>query len=112
MRLAIYARVTTTDKGQGLETQLQALRKHCARMGLEIVSESADVSPATDLRNRKQWRQLMDRCARPQPGFKAILVLSFDRVFRSAKDLYHAFQVMEANNITLLSAMDSEMTTA
>ena len=112
MRLAIYARVTTTDKGQGLETQLHALREHCARMGWEVVSESADVSQATDLRNRKQWRQLMDRCARPQPGFKAILVLSFDRAFRSAKDKYHAFQVMEANNITLMSAMASEMTTA
>ena len=110
MRLAIYARVTTTDKGQGLETQLHALREHCARMGWEIVSECTDISSATDLRNRKQWRRLMDRCARPQPGFKAILVLSFDRAFRSAKDLYHALQVMDQNDIGLVSVTDNSDT--
>ena len=49
----------------------------------------------------------MDRCARPQPGFKAILVLSFDRAFRSAKVLYHALQVMDQNDIVLVSVADN-----
>ena len=112
MRVAIYTRVSTADGDHQLESQLHALREHCARMGWEVVSESADVSPATDLRNRKQWRQLMDRCARPQPGFEAILVFKFDRACREIRDLFDSFQVMEMNQIKLVSATDLETITA
>ena len=107
MRVALYTRASNANRGQDPETQLLSLREHCARMGWEIVSECTDISSATDLRNRKQWRRLMDRCARPQPGFKAILVLSFDRAFRSAKVLYHALQVMDQNDIVLVSVADN-----
>ena len=110
MQVITYCRASTTAPGHDSQTQLLALREHCAHMGWEIVSECTDISSATDLRNRKQWRRLMDRCARPQPGFKAILVLSFDRAFRSAKVLYHALQVMDQNDIGLVSVTDNSDT--
>ena len=54
----------------------------------------------------------MDRCARPQPGFEAILVLKFDRACREIRDLFDSFQVMEMNKIKLVSATDLETITA
>jgi DNA invertase Pin-like site-specific DNA recombinase len=38
-RVAIYARVSTDDKGQDPENQLRQLRYWCARMGYPIVRE-------------------------------------------------------------------------
>jgi DNA invertase Pin-like site-specific DNA recombinase len=36
MRIALYARVSTEDKGQDPENQLVQLREWCARSGYEI----------------------------------------------------------------------------
>lgn len=76
-------------------------------MGWEIASEYLDIASARDLRNRKQWRELMDRCARPRPGFQSILVFKLDRAFRSVKHMYEAFQVMEVNDIAFVSSTDN-----
>jgi len=38
-RVALYARVSTVDKGQDPETQLLALREYVARRGLVPVGE-------------------------------------------------------------------------
>ena len=107
MRVALYARVSTADKDQDPETQLFALRDYCGSFGWEIASEYLDIASARDLRNRKQWRELMDRCARPRPGFQSILVFKLDRAFRSVKHMYEAFQVMEVNDIAFVSATDN-----
>src|SRR5262245_25925962 len=42
MRVAIYARVSTDDKGQDPENQLRQLRAWCANVGNEIVREYVD----------------------------------------------------------------------
>ena len=42
MKAAIYARVSTPDKGQSPEMQLRELREYCQRRGLEIVGEYTD----------------------------------------------------------------------
>ena len=41
-RVAIYARVSTVDKGQDPETQLMALRDYAERRGFAIVTEYID----------------------------------------------------------------------
>ena len=41
-RVAIYARVSTIDKGQDPETQLLALRDYVARRGLALAGEYVD----------------------------------------------------------------------
>ena len=112
MKVITYVRASTTAPGHNSQTQLHALREYCARMGWEVVSEYEDVAPANNLQNRKRWRQLMDRCARPQPGFEAILVFKFDRACREIRDLFDSFQVMEMNKIKLVSATDLETITA
>jgi DNA invertase Pin-like site-specific DNA recombinase len=42
MRVAIYARVSTDDKGQDPENQPRQLRAWCANAGNEIVREYVD----------------------------------------------------------------------
>ncbi len=41
-RVAIYARVSTVDKGQDPETQLIALREYAERRGFILVGEYLD----------------------------------------------------------------------
>ena len=41
-RIAVYARVSTTNHGQNVDTQLLPLRDYAERRGLEIVSEYVD----------------------------------------------------------------------
>jgi DNA invertase Pin-like site-specific DNA recombinase len=43
MRVAIYARVSTDDKGQDPENQLAQLRQWCATAGHPIVEEYVDL---------------------------------------------------------------------
>ena len=64
MRVAIYARVSTSDKDQDPETQLLALRDYCAAQGWDIAGEYVDHAPANDLAHRVHWRRLLDDAAR------------------------------------------------
>ena len=43
MRVALYARVSTSDKGQDPQMQLRELREYCQRRGWEIAGEYVDV---------------------------------------------------------------------
>ena len=42
MRIALYGRVSTDDKGQDPENQLRQLREWCAQAGTTIVHEYID----------------------------------------------------------------------
>src|SRR5579864_4118462 len=81
MRVGIYARVSTSDKDQEPETQLQPLREFAAAQGWTVAGEFVDHASATDLRGRTAWRDLLDRAARRRVDL--ILVWKLDRAFRS-----------------------------
>ncbi|MBI4337348.1 MAG: recombinase family protein, partial [Chloroflexi bacterium] len=59
-RVALYARVSTSDKEQDPETQLLALRDFCQAQGWAAYREYVDQAPANDLAHRTAWRQLLD----------------------------------------------------
>jgi DNA invertase Pin-like site-specific DNA recombinase len=84
MRAAIYARVSTADKDQNPETQLLPLREFTAAQGWAVVGEFTDRAPATDLRARTAWRELLDHAARRRVDL--VLVWRIDRAFRSVLD--------------------------
>ena len=42
MKSALYARVSTKDKGQDVENQLRQLREFCRKQGWEVVQEYID----------------------------------------------------------------------
>ena len=93
MRIAIYARVSTSDKEQNPETQLMPLRDFCSAQGWEVYREYVDQAPANDLLHRVQWRQLLDDAARRK--FSVVLVFKLDRAFRSVKHMHDTLAAWE-----------------
>src|ERR671918_2056772 len=100
MRVAIYARVSTSDKQQP-ESQMMALRDSCLAQGWEVYWEYVDQAPANDLAHRTQWRQLLDDAAKRR--FSAVLVFKLDRAFRSVKHMHDTLAAWELVGVSFQS---------
>ena len=101
MKIAIYARVSTSDKDQNTETQLLPLRDFCAAQGWEVYREYVDQAPANDLLHRVQWRQLLDDAAKRR--FSVVLVFKLDRAFRSVKHMHDTLAAWEMVGVSFQS---------
>ncbi|HVA21771.1 MAG TPA: recombinase family protein [Candidatus Micrarchaeia archaeon] len=84
MKVGLYLRVSTDDRGQTVETQRLPLRDFCAAQGWTDVVEYADEASASDLRGRVAWRRLLDDCARRRVDL--VCCWRIDRCFRSVLD--------------------------
>ena len=81
MRVAIYARVSTDDKGQDPENQLRQLRDWCTRMSYEVVREYAEhENGGKGIEYRKQLAAMFADAGRRE--FDLLLVWSLDRFSR------------------------------
>ncbi len=81
MRVAIYARISTIDKGQDPENQLRELRAWCANAGREITHEYVDrESGQKGTSKRKQFAALFDDAAKRK--FDCVLFWALDRFSR------------------------------
>jgi DNA invertase Pin-like site-specific DNA recombinase len=81
MRVAIYARVSTDDRGQDPENQLVQLRAWCAAADHVIVAEFVDhVSGGKGADKRPQFAAMLDAAHRRQ--FDVLLVWALDRLSR------------------------------
>jgi DNA invertase Pin-like site-specific DNA recombinase len=81
MRVAIYCRVSTTDKGQDPQNQLLQLRDWCRHAGHEIVGEYVDhVSGRKGAGKRKQFDALFADASKRK--FDIVLVWALDRFSR------------------------------
>ena len=109
MKVALYARVSTSDKDQDPETQMMALRDYCQAQGWEVVSEYVDQASARDLVHRTAWRQLLDDAARRR--FKAVVVFKLDRAFRSVKDMHDTLAAWDAVGVAFRSMREQFDTT-
>ena len=101
MRVAIYARISTSDKDQDPETQLMPIRDFIEAQGLEVYKTYVDRAPANDLARRVQWRQLLDDGAKRR--FSVVLVFKLDRAFRSVKHMHDTLAVWELVGISFKS---------
>ena len=101
MKVAIYARVSTSDKEQDPETQLLPLRDFCAAQGWETVGEYVDHAPANDQAHRVRWRDLLDDAAKRK--FKTVLVFKLDRAFRSVKHMHDTLEAWELVGVSFKS---------
>jgi len=79
MRIAIYARVSTDDKGQDPENQLRELRQWCANAGHTIAREYVDQESGRKA-NRKQFAALFEDASRRK--FDCVLFWALDRFSR------------------------------
>ncbi len=100
-RVAPYARVSTRDKDQNPETQLHALRRYVAARDLEITAEYIDEASATNMRDRKAWRALMEHVRKG--GIDLVLVTKLDRAFRSSKDTYDNLAYLDQHKVGFIA---------
>jgi DNA invertase Pin-like site-specific DNA recombinase len=81
MRVAIYARVSTDDKGQSPDNQLLQLRAWCERLGYPVVREYVEhENGGKGVEYRKQLAAMFAEATRRE--FDLLLVWSLDRFSR------------------------------
>jgi DNA invertase Pin-like site-specific DNA recombinase len=79
MQVALYARVSTRDKGQDCENQLQQLRQFVSTQGWTVVHEYVDRASGKRS-DREQFQRLFDDASRRK--FDLVLFWSLDRFSR------------------------------
>src|SRR5580700_7209014 len=79
MTIAIYARVSTKDKGQDTENQLAQLREFAAKQGWTVFREYVDRESGAKS-DRLEFRQMFEDAGRRR--FDMLLFWSLDRLSR------------------------------
>ena len=79
MRVAIYARVSTKDKGQDTESQLHQLRDFCAKQGHEVAGQYVDRVSGKSA-DREQFQLMFSAASRRE--FDLVLFWALDRFSR------------------------------
>src|ERR1035437_4138907 len=79
MKIALYARVSTKDKGQNPTNQLRPLRTFARTQGWEVAAEYIDTMTGTKA-NRPQFQTMLDAASRRE--FDILLFWSLDRFSR------------------------------
>jgi DNA invertase Pin-like site-specific DNA recombinase len=103
-RVALYARVSTSNGQQDPEMQLRELREYAKHRELIIVGEYIDrMTGSTDSRPAIN-RLMADACQR---RFDAVLVWKLDRFGRSLRHLVNAIAELEALGVAFISFRDN-----
>ena len=111
MRVAIYARVSTADKGQDPENQLRELRAWCINSGYTISREYVEhVSGRKGADGRKQLAALFDDAAKRK--FDCVLFWALDRFSREgmAQTIGHS-QRLTSYGVTFHSYTEPHLAT-
>lgn len=106
--MALYARVSTVDRGQDPETQLHQLREYASRRGFGIAEEFVDRASGTRL-DRERFKRLIEAARRRQ--FDVVLVWRYDRFARSMRELVNALAEFESLGIDFISYGEGADTT-
>jgi DNA invertase Pin-like site-specific DNA recombinase len=103
-RVALYARVSTSNGQQDPEMQLRELREYADRREMTIVGEYIDrMTGSKD--SRPSLNRLMADASRRK--FDAVLVWKLDRFGRSLRHLVNALAELEAMGLTFISLRDN-----
>lgn len=101
MRVALYARVSTADKGQDPSVQTLELQEYCQRRGWNVAGEYVDVGISGTKEKRPGLDRLMADAHRRR--FDAILCWKFDRFARSMSHLLKALETFQTLGIDFVS---------
>jgi DNA invertase Pin-like site-specific DNA recombinase len=104
-RVALYARVSTSNGHQDPEMQLVELREHAQRRGWEITREYVD----RGVSGSKESRPSLNRLIADAHGrkFDAVLVWKIDRWGRSLKHLVTTLADLDAYGVAFVSLRDN-----
>lgn len=98
MKVALYVRVSTSDKGQTVENQLLDLNEVAARMKWDVVAVFSDhVSGAKGREKRPGFDALLKGVTRRE--FDLVAAWSVDRLSRSLSDLVGFLNELQARNV-------------
>ena len=101
MRAALYARVSTADKGQDPAMQLRELREYCERRGWTVAGEYVDVGVSGAKDSRPELNRMMADANRRK--FDVVVVWRFDRFARSVSHLLRALETFRLLGIEFIS---------
>ncbi len=109
-KVAIYARVSTTDKGQDTGLQLRDLRAYVEARGWTTFKEYVDNGISGTKDKRPELDAMMDDAKKRK--FDVVLVWRFDRFARSTKHLVTALEEFNHLGIDFISYMENIDTTS
>lgn len=99
MKVALYCRVSTEDKGQDTGVQKKILAELAESRGYEIVSVYEDHASGKDP-NRPQFKEMM--AAARKHRFDAVMAVRIDRIMRSVTHLNNILQELKEYNVQLI----------
>jgi len=105
MRVGIYARISTADKGQDLELQLVPLREHAQARGWTMYREYVDKGISGAKERRPALDDLLQAARRREVD--AILVWKLDRFARSLRHLILTLGELEALGVAFVSLTEA-----
>ncbi len=103
MRVALYARVSTKDKGQDPEVQLLQLRRYAQMKEWEVCGEYTD-----EASGKTPIRPGLDRLLKEakERKFDVVLVLRIDRIMRSVKHFINLNETLDFYGVRIVSVSD------
>lgn len=107
-RVALYARVSTLDKGQDPETQLRPLREYADRRGFQIQGEYVDTASGTT-EGRTQYQAMLELARKRK--LDVVLVWRYDRFARSTQALVNALKEFQSLRVDFISYQENIDTT-
>src|ERR1039458_9480227 len=102
---ALYARVSTRDKGQDPEMQLTELREFAAKRGWQVAGEFVDVGVSGSKESRPQLDAMM-RLAKSRK-LDVIAVWELDPYCRSLRHLVDSLEELKAVGCAFVSLRDN-----
>src|SRR2546426_5373733 len=109
IRVAIYARVSTTNHGQDVSLQTRELEAFAQARGWQIAGEYVDAGVSGAKDSRPELNRLMADAHRRR--FDVVVVWKFDRFARSVSHLLRALETFNALGIAFVSLSEQMGTT-
>ena len=107
-RAGIYARVSTLEKGQVPENQVEVLREYCRHRGFKVVGQFVDHASGRD-DQRREYQKLLTAARRRE--LDVVLVWRYDRFARSSRMLLNALEEFKSLGVDFISHQENIDTT-
>ena len=108
-RVAIYARISTSNHGQDVSMQTRELRQFAEARGWQIAGEYVDEGISGTKDSRPELNRLMADASKRR--FDVVAVWKFDRFARSVSHLLRALEQFNALGIAFVSLSEQMDTT-
>ena len=108
-RVAIYARVSTTNHGQDVSMQTRDLEQFSQARGWRLVDSYLDLGISGSKDKRPQLDRLMADAHKRR--FDIVIVWRFDRFARSVSHLLRALETFNALGVAFISLSENVDTT-